>query len=497
MSDLVDSRALFQRRPWLTQPVSLPREPVGMLGKEESSLFYFLTKEAFTGRGTIIDAGSFLGRSAVYLASGLLANPAFDTARDRVHCFDNFRVNEDSTVEFVRKHLNQELTYGQSTRQLFDAQIADVKHVIEVHEGDFHTVQWRRRPIEILMVDIAKSVSLGRRVAELFFRDLIPGCSLVVQQDYHHPWLPHIHVTMEFLADCFELVVPRCNDSAVFACKKAIPEAMLTRVVAYDFTADEQLALMDGALARLPVEDRAYLELARVLLIGPLRGWGAGRAAFDEVERRLDAFRGDRVFARYLEGTRDTVDEKDGWRQKRSGNAGEVIRITDAMLARGRGGADAFLMRGWAQTQLGMLAEGEQTLRRGIELPVHSGFAYCELAENLMLQRRADEAEATMVRCFADAAASPRAGTPYMCAVLQKTWDRNFTADRVRATLEKVRACMTSDADWWVFDARMNVRLGDRSEALSSLRKAAALGLAEPQLEAALRELGVSRAELR
>ena len=61
------------------------------------------------------------------------------------------------------------------------------------------------------MIDIAKSADLGRHVVREFFPAHLAGQSVVIQQEHHHPWLPHIHVMMESLAECFRMVMPRVD----------------------------------------------------------------------------------------------------------------------------------------------------------------------------------------------------------------------------------------------------------------------------------------------
>ena len=40
---------------------------------------------------------------------GLRANPCFDPARHKVHCFDNFLVNDGLTIDFIATELGQRL----------------------------------------------------------------------------------------------------------------------------------------------------------------------------------------------------------------------------------------------------------------------------------------------------------------------------------------------------------------------------------------------------
>jgi hypothetical protein len=48
---------IFDEKPWFSNPVAgqfLP-QPVGMLGDYEASLYYYLARDFYTGKGVIID----------------------------------------------------------------------------------------------------------------------------------------------------------------------------------------------------------------------------------------------------------------------------------------------------------------------------------------------------------------------------------------------------------------------------------------------------------
>ncbi len=360
------SHEIFALRPWLTNAHPLPNAPVGMLGRTEAKFFYHLAKDAFTGRGTIVDAGSFLGKSAYCFAKGLQANPMFDSSRHRVHCFDNFLVNEVGTIDFICHQLGQKMSLGESTREIFERQVAPVRDLLEVHEGDFHVMPWQHQPIEILMIDIAKSESLGKRVVEVFFPDLVPGLSIVGHQDYHHPWLPHIHVVMEYLADCFQLVAPRLDDSAGFVLTREIPAEMLRRAVDYDFSIAEQIALMDRAVERLPVEDRHVVELARLTLRLAANDWMDVRAEFESVERRNTHRTEDATWVRYVDGMRNSVDQSEGWQQRNLGHFERSLQLADNLIARGCNNSHVLSLRAASLGGLGRHGEAELVYREAL-----------------------------------------------------------------------------------------------------------------------------------
>ena len=415
-------------------------------------MLYRLARNDFQGHGAIVDAGSFLGRSAYCLAQGLRANPRVAVGRDRVHCFDNFLVNDDFTLEFLRNRLHLAVAIGDSTRTVFESEVRTVRDQLEVHAGDFHVATWPDRPVEILLVDIAKTIALGGRVVEIFFPRLIPGRSLVVQQDYHHPWLPHIHVVMEYLADYFELVVPRLDDSAVFRSRDTIPAAMLKRAMAYDFTPVEELQLMDRAVARLPPTGRTLVELARIVLQGRNRV-DTLRPDFERVSAEASLRT---RFGRAFRDIRAYVDEQDGWRQKDLGNYGACLRLADAAIARGRRNTHTLGLRGCALNGLGRVSEAELALRAAWRCS-RDRVRLVELARALKNQHRLSEAVAELVRGLRDRDATEVPARHYV-ELLEAVWQRQNDADQEVNAMRVLLAERPHDPEMWALDARVQRR---------------------------------------
>ena len=467
---------LLRTKPWFTSPVLLAGEPVGMLGNREALLCYYLAKDGFTGSGAIVDAGSFLGKSAFYFAHGLRANPRCAPERRRVHCFDNFLINEEATVEFMARRLNQTFSIGDSTRPIFDVQTAAICDALEVHAGDLHQATWQNEPIEILMVDIAKSKSLGKRVVELFFQDLIPKESVVIHQDYHHPWLPHIHIVMEYLADYFELVAPRVDDSALFRFAKRIPRAVLQRAIDYNFTQEEQMRLMDSAISRLPPDDRLYVQLARIVLRCGSADEAALRRELDELETRFNRSQSDYSCNPYFGDVRLYIDELEGWRQKEAGNNERCLELADGILQR-RPIPRIRTMRGCALIGLGRFVDAERELRTALETRPAFGFAYLELGRALMCQGRFADAEAVLLAGLRNPEAVEATPRHYL-ELLGEIWcERADPAQPENGTMAILRSEMPDNPEVWALDAVLHHYRGEYQAADASLRSAIELGL--------------------
>lgn len=482
---------LFDERPWSDRPVSLPDDLVGMLGLHEASLFHDLAKGYFSGGGAIVDAGSFLGKSGYCFAQGLLANPKFDKARDRVHCFDDFVCHDQHTVDFIVRGFGERIAVGSSTRSYFDRQVQSVGDLLEVHAGDLHTIEWQRQPIEILMIDVAKTESLGRRCVELFFRDLLPGTSLVIHQDYHHPWLPHIHVVMEYLADYFELVAPRVDYSAAFLLTKEIPESMLARAIAYDFSPDEQLNLMDGALARLAEQDRHFVALARLALLQGLGKPESLCAEFAAVERRYAAAASDENWQRDLEKSRNFVEFIEAQHSLAQGNFDRAIELADALIARQANLQDAYPLRANALLGSGRRDEAVAAAEASCRLPLARGQGRLALARILCELHRADDAEALLLADLLDpalAVAQRRAVCDALCSI----WQTRRRPEREDEVVAQLRRELPGEPEIELLAARSAFLRGDQQQALGCVRTALASKATWPRCAELLQPLGLT-----
>jgi len=232
-----------------------------MLLDDELRLLHHLARNYYHGVGAIVDAGCFFGGSTVALSSGLRRNAVGDRRPAcPLHSYDRFEVEE-----WTRGIYFPESTpTGTSFRDQFDRNIEPYKDLVEVHAGDITSHEWKGGPIEILFIDVAKSVDVCDWVTWQFFRHLIPGRSLVIQQDYlYHHWVAWLHVTMEYYADYFEYVCDTGMNSVVFLNTKKIPEDVLRRDTVASLSIDEKRALMDRAASRFEGPKRELMLSAK------------------------------------------------------------------------------------------------------------------------------------------------------------------------------------------------------------------------------------------
>ena len=265
-------QAVFRRPPhslaastcaWRKRPVPASCADVPtMLMPDELRLLHYLTDECYTGEGAIVDAGCFLGGSTLALADGLRRNLR-RRGRDEeklIHSYDRFEIEEWTLGSYFPRSAQA----GDSFRPLFDSNIAPYADLVEVHAGDVCSHPWRGGPVEILFIDVAKHWTVCDWVTWQFFPHLIPGKSVVIQQDYlYHHWVAWLHVTMEFYADYFEYVCDTGVNSVVFLNTKRIPEGVLRERTVESLTTAEKIELMDRAAARFSGEQARLLRSAK------------------------------------------------------------------------------------------------------------------------------------------------------------------------------------------------------------------------------------------
>jgi hypothetical protein len=253
----------------------------GMLSRKERDMLYTLARDRFTDSGAVIDAGALFGASTVSLAAGL-ADRRAEFIRPPLHSYDHFLIDE-----YIRAFLLQKLQIdrqiGDSFYDLYQRNIEPYRHLISLHRGDLLSQKWTADDIEILFLDVCKSPQLNSHVLQEFLPHLIPGLSVFVQQDYHHPHLPWIHVTMEALNRCFEVETESVGESIVCRFVNPPTEEELDACITYSFSPTEQVALIDSAIERLAPQNRGCVALAKAILCLSLFGHAAAEKQLAEL----------------------------------------------------------------------------------------------------------------------------------------------------------------------------------------------------------------------
>jgi hypothetical protein len=256
------ARKGLKRGVWRARPVPAACDGVPtMLMDDELRLLAFLGGDYWRGKGIIVDAGCFLGGSTVALASGLRENLARRGRAETplIHSCDLFRI-EDWTRGL---YFPETAEAGDSTRKDFDRNVAAFAPLLRIVEGDIMASEPPDAPIEILFIDLAKHWTVCDWITENLFPRLIPGRSIVVQQDYLWDqctgWL---QVTMEYYSDEFEIVCDTWRNSVAFRLVKAFEPGRLRPRLVELMPVEEKAALMERAAARFPPDQAEVLRAA-------------------------------------------------------------------------------------------------------------------------------------------------------------------------------------------------------------------------------------------
>lgn len=255
---------LLAAKPWNNLPVpEAVYQPIGMIGPEERRALWWLAREMLND-GAIVDAGCFLGASTFCLAAGAAASPRAATRRKPiVHAFDRFKAIDAYVAESISRQVRPTET-GDSYLDIFMPQVAPHGDLVRAVPGDFLEASWNEGPIDLLFIDIAKTEALNARAVGMLFPALVPGRSIVIQQDYHHCWHPAIHVTMEHLAGEFvELDELIEYQSRLWLLDRPIPAEKIRRLAQHDLGAEERLALLDQLVERSSPRSRPMMEVVR------------------------------------------------------------------------------------------------------------------------------------------------------------------------------------------------------------------------------------------
>ena len=228
-----------------------------MLSQYELALLYMLTKDYYSGQGEILDLGPYLGLSTNVLARGLHQNERLDEQQKagRIYSFDIF------LSEGYERFLGNDIPLTGSIFQDYLKLNREYLDYLCICPGDLRHFKWISKPVEIVFIDIAKSWELNDWVIKQVFSNLIPGVSIIVQQDYIHFNEYWIHITMEYFQEYFELLYMLYGASAVYRYIKAIPKELL-RIELEKLSIEKKSSLLDRARAKAPEPVQEVMKIA-------------------------------------------------------------------------------------------------------------------------------------------------------------------------------------------------------------------------------------------
>ena len=245
-----------------------------MLSYDERMVLHWATRAGNPTTQVVVDAGCFLGGSTLALAGGVAARAGGLPAI--VHAYDVFRFG--SPTEHVWVPEGFDFAVGASTVPAFEHHVARVRPLVVPHPGDIREARWDGGPIGVLFIDVAKSWSTGDAVWRQFFPALVPGESLVIQQDLVHWGHPWCAIVMELLADRFDYLGWAFYSSAVYRSRAPIIAGDLPASLLDALSADEQLELLERAAARVGEPAAGTVRLSGAVVLASHGDYDGARA---------------------------------------------------------------------------------------------------------------------------------------------------------------------------------------------------------------------------
>ncbi|MDT0682233.1 hypothetical protein RM543_06020 [Roseicyclus sp. F158] len=238
--------AAFAKAPW----EGLGRRALGdaravptMLSEAEQKLYYWLAAFWCEGAGEIVDLGSFAGGSTARLAEGHRAAGL----ESGIHAYDRFTADEKVKSSILYKQGIAPFE-GEDILPLAQSLLGPWAPAITYHRGEIDEMTWSGGPIEMLVMDASKAAGTMDAMSAAFMPHLVPGRSLLVQQDYLHwsqPWVP---AQMERMASCFRPIAHAPRDTLVFLCTAPVTSDILE--AGRTATARDEALLSDLETAR-------------------------------------------------------------------------------------------------------------------------------------------------------------------------------------------------------------------------------------------------------
>ncbi|WP_299356823.1 hypothetical protein [uncultured Shimia sp.] len=203
-----------------------------MLNVDEQTFYVWLTREWAKGQGAVVDLGSFAGGSAACLAEGVAQSENGQT----VYGYDKYNMGDFSVFQtrydrYLATSPARDCEIparplppfsGNDLSPLVEFFLEPWADLFTLVKGQIEQAEWDAGDIEILVMDASKTAETMDRMSATFFPHLIPGHSIVVQQDYLWWQQPWIAAQMALLQDHFEPVAYIPEHSVSFLCTKAI-----------------------------------------------------------------------------------------------------------------------------------------------------------------------------------------------------------------------------------------------------------------------------------
>lgn len=243
----------------------LPRVP-SLISEREQRYLYWLTSQAYSGQGAVVELGSFLGSSAIHLGAGL-RDAGFETS---LWCFDRF---EWSAAAGWSERFGVLLPDKSDYRPVFLKNVRPVYPQVRAIKTAIKRIRWTHGLVEILFMDAPKRLSDISAALTQFGPHLEPHFSLIVCDDYNHAPSFELAASLSQLGPKLQIVHAVPDSSTVsFILTDRLTHAETTeQALSFrNWTVAEAKQRWRSILGPLPESARERLEFGLAMLLHDL-----------------------------------------------------------------------------------------------------------------------------------------------------------------------------------------------------------------------------------
>ncbi len=239
----------------------------GFIDSVEVDYYRDLVKCCYSERGRLLDGGCFVGSSTRALLAGLACEygSARGLARPPLIAIDRFLASDDYLVEFFAAR-SIDIKFGESFLPVFLKNIDPLQRMVEVRAGEVQRVGRMSDDIEIMVVDVSKSIGINSFICQNWLPRLVVG-GVLVHQDFYAPSHYWIAASMGAVLDNFSIAHSKVGESAAFRLEGELRQSDIARAASIIPWSNEGIMAIRRVEEALDYKHSAPLRIMRALAL--------------------------------------------------------------------------------------------------------------------------------------------------------------------------------------------------------------------------------------